>query len=330
MSSTRLQEYIVRMDVMNKTPSESFVLHQLSCVGSKWAVSALSSCNSISSVETVSANQAVSCFFKIKDFEADSCKEAESGSYRSDMALYPGSNGDVFDIARSPLADFHFQERYRQGKLEKVPCSLLDFVLISKATGNSSKPSPDLQLLSHHICHCSALSQSPIWWLMEGPRTITHDFSKSCCEVSIQLVIHNSAAHKSSVRVVTSDVMREKNQTVHTHDSTSVQGGWHDVSLENDIKAISSAKGTRHEKQSSKSISPYVWCSLSSAQIELQPDSCSRVPLKVCIFAPGTYNFSNYELQWKVLPSKEAQVDENGSSGGGPGHPFYVTVLQSV
>ena len=177
----------------------------------------------------------------------------------------------------------------------------------------------------------SALSQSPIWWLMEGPRTITHDFSKSsCCEVSIQLVIHNSAAHKSSVRVVTSDVMREKNQTVHPHDSTSVQGGWHDVSLENDIKAISSAKGTRHEKQSSKSISPYVWCSLSSAQIELQPDSCSRVPLKVCIFAPGTYNFSNYELQWKVLPSKEAQVDENGSSGGGPGHPFYVTVLQSV
>ncbi|KAG2545392.1 hypothetical protein PVAP13_9KG306369 [Panicum virgatum] len=330
MSSSILQEYIVRMDVMNKTPTESFVLHQLSCVGSKWAVSALSSCNSISSVETVSANQAVSCFFKIKDFEADSCKEAESGSYRSDMALYPGSNGDVFDIARSPLADFHFQERYRQGKLEKVPCSLLDFVLISKATGNSSKPSPDLQLLSHHICHCSALSQSPIWWLMEGPRTITHDFSKSCCEVSIQLVIHNSAAHKSSVRVVTSDVMREKNQTVHPHDSTSVQGGWHDVSLENDIKAISSAKGTRHEKQSSKSISPYVWCSLSTAQIELQPDSCSRVPLKVCIFAPGTYNFSNYELQWKVLPSKEAQVDENGSSGGGPGHPFYVTVLQSV
>ncbi|RLN41220.1 trafficking protein particle complex subunit 8 [Panicum miliaceum] len=267
---------------------------------------------------------------RMDDFEADSCKEAESGSYRSDTALYPGSNGDVFDIARPPLADFHFQERYRQGKLAKVPCSLLDFVLISKAAGNSSKPSPDLQLLSHHTCHCSALSQSPIWWLMEGPRTITHDFSKSYCEVSIQLVIHNSAAYKSSVRVVTSDAMPEKSQTVHPHDSTSVQGGWHDVSLENDIKAISSAKGTRHEKQSSKSISPYVWCSLSSAQIELQPDSCSRVPLKVCIFAPGTYNFSNYELQWKVLPSKEAQVDENGSSSGGPGHPFYVTVLQSV
>ncbi|CAN6291607.1 unnamed protein product [Urochloa humidicola] len=292
MSSSRLQEYIVRMDVINKTPSESFVLHQLSCVGSKWAVSALPSCSSISSVETVSANQAVSCFFKIKDFEAGSCKEAERGSYRSDMALYPGSSGDVFDIAQSPLADFHFQERYRQGKLVKGTSSLLDFVLISNAADNSSKASPDLQLLSHHICHCSAISQSPVWWLMEGPRTITHDFSKSYCE-----------------------------------------GGWYDVSLETDIKAISSAKGTRHEKQSSKSISPYVWCSLSSAQIELQPDSCARVPLKLCIFAPGTYNFSNYELQWRVHPSSEgAQVDEieNGLTGGGQGHPFYVTFLQSV
>ncbi|KAF8709998.1 hypothetical protein HU200_029722 [Digitaria exilis] len=332
MSSSRLQEYIVRMDVMNKTPSESFVLHQLSCVGSKWAISALTSCSSISSVETVSANQAVSYFFKIKDFEADSCKEAGSGSYRSDIALYPGTSGDVFDVARAPLADFHFQERYRQGKLAKGPCSLLDFVLISKAAGNSSKPSPDLQLLSHHTCHCSALSQSPVWWLMEGPRTITHDFSKSYCEVSIQLVIHNSAEHRSSVRVVTFDAMPEKSQTAHPHDSTSVQGGWHDISLENDIKTISSAKSTHHEKQYSKSISPYVWCSLSSAQIDLQPDSCSRVPLKVCIFAPGTYNFSNYELQWKVHPSKRGQVneDENGPSGGGPGHPFYVTVLQSV
>ena len=64
------------------------------------------------------------CILLFKDFEADSCKGAENGSYRSDMALYPGSNGDMFDIARSPLADFHFQERYRQGKLEKVSSTL--------------------------------------------------------------------------------------------------------------------------------------------------------------------------------------------------------------
>jgi len=78
--------------------------------------------------------------------------------------LYIQGATDVFDIARSPLADFHFQERYRQGKLEKVPCSLLDFVLISKATGNSSKPSPDLQLLSHHICHCRQVIEPVHIW----------------------------------------------------------------------------------------------------------------------------------------------------------------------
>lgn len=167
---------------------------------------------------------------------------------------------------------------------------------------------------------------------MEGPRTISHDFSKSYCEVNLQLLIHNSEAHKILVRVATFDVMPEKSQTVHPHDSTSAQGGWYDVSLENDVKTISNSKSTHQEKQSSKSISPYVWCSLSCAQKELQPDSCARVPLKVCIFAPGTYNFSNYELQWKVHPSEGPLVDENEKllSGGGLGHPFYVTVLQNV
>lgn len=55
-----------------------------------------------------------------KDFEVDSCKVLESGAYTRDMALYPGNSTDVFDIARSPLADFHYQERYWQGKAAKV------------------------------------------------------------------------------------------------------------------------------------------------------------------------------------------------------------------
>ncbi|GJM96846.1 hypothetical protein PR202_ga13716 [Eleusine coracana subsp. coracana] len=247
MCSSRLQEYIVRMDVINRTPSESFVLRQLSCVGSKWAMSPLPSCSSISSVETVFANQSVSCFFKIKDFGTDSCKEAERGPYRTDMALCSGGSTDLFDIARSPLSDFHYQENYKQGKLAKGPSSLLDFVLISK-------------------------------------------------------------------------------------DSTSALSGWYDVSLENDIKVISSAKSTHYENRSSESIAPHVWCSLSSAHIELQPDSSATVPLKVCIFAPGTYNFCNYELHWKLHPSERSQVDESERwlTGGHQEHPFYVTVLQSA
>jgi hypothetical protein len=56
----------------------------------------------------------------LKDCEADSCKEAESDSCTSDMALCPGSSTDLFDIARSPFVDFHHQERCRQVKMAKV------------------------------------------------------------------------------------------------------------------------------------------------------------------------------------------------------------------
>ncbi|KAM3260886.1 hypothetical protein ACQJBY_051880 [Aegilops geniculata] len=326
MCSSRLQEYIVRMDVINKTPSDSFALNQLSCVGTKWAVSTLPSRDSISFVETIPANQALSCFFKIKDLSTSSCIEAADGSCGSDIVLSPGGSTDVFDVSRTPITDFHYQERHQQGKLAKVPRGLLDFILISKAVDvNSSKSE---QLLSHHTCHCSALSQNPVWWLMEGPQTITHDFSKSCCEANIQLVIHNSSEHNTTVRVVTSDCMAEKSQTAPSHESASGQGGWHDVSLENDIKAIASTKGAHSQKQSSESISPFVWCSLSSAQVDLKPDSSAKIPLKVCIFAPGTYNFSTYELHWKVHSSESGHVDENVTSGGGQGYPFYVNVLQ--
>ncbi|XP_006650699.2 trafficking protein particle complex subunit 8 isoform X1 [Oryza brachyantha] len=330
MCSSKLKEYIVRMDVLNRTPSESFGLHQLSCNDNKWAISTLPLCDSISSVETVSANQAISSFFKIKDLGANSCKEAED-SCRSDMLLSCEGGTEEFDVSRSPITDFHCQERYQQGRLAKGPCDLLDFILISKAVGgNYSKSKQDVQLLSHHVCHCSALDQSPIWWFMEGPRTVTHDFSKSYCEANIQLVIHNSGQHDTSVRIVTFDSLTDKRTTVNLQDSNSNQGGWYDVSLENDIKAISTAKGTHYQKQPSDSISPYVWSSLSCAQVDLKPDTSAKVPLKACIFMPGTYNFSNYQLHWKVHSSEVGQVDENERTGGGQGHPFYVTVLQDA
>ncbi|KAG8061157.1 hypothetical protein GUJ93_ZPchr0003g16933 [Zizania palustris] len=181
MCSSRLQEYIVHMDILNRTPSESLMLHQLSCSGSKWTISTLPSCESINSVETVSANQAMSCFFKIKE-------EAENNSCRSDMILSHEGSTEEFDVSQSPITDFHNQERYQQGKLAKGRCNLIDFILISKAAGgNYSKSEPHIQLLSHHACHCSALDQSPVWWFMEGPRTVTHDFLKSYYEANIQL-----------------------------------------------------------------------------------------------------------------------------------------------
>ncbi|KAL5230131.1 hypothetical protein ABZP36_028907 [Zizania latifolia] len=73
--------------------------------------------------------------------------------------------------------------------IEQGQCNLIDFILIIKAAGgNYSKSEPDIQLLSHHACHCSALGQSPVWWFMEGPRTDTHDFLKSYYGANIPLV----------------------------------------------------------------------------------------------------------------------------------------------
>ncbi|KAL5230043.1 hypothetical protein ABZP36_028819 [Zizania latifolia] len=100
------------MDIMNRTPSESFMLHQLSCSGSKWTISTLPSCDSISSVETVSANQAMSCFFKIKE-------EAENSSCRSDMVLSHEGSTEEFNVSQSPITYFHSQVRYQHGMLAK-------------------------------------------------------------------------------------------------------------------------------------------------------------------------------------------------------------------
>jgi trafficking protein particle complex subunit 8 len=36
------------------------------------------------------------------------------------MALCLGGSTDVFDIAWSPFAEFHYQEKYKQGNLAKV------------------------------------------------------------------------------------------------------------------------------------------------------------------------------------------------------------------
>ena len=57
----------------------------------------------------------------LQDLGTNSCTEAADSSCGSDMVLSPGgSTTDVFDVSRSPITDFHYQERYQQGKLTKV------------------------------------------------------------------------------------------------------------------------------------------------------------------------------------------------------------------
>ena len=60
------------------------------------------------------------CINYFQDLSTSSCIEAADGSCGSDIVLSPGVSTDVFDVSRTPITDFHYQERHQQGKLAKV------------------------------------------------------------------------------------------------------------------------------------------------------------------------------------------------------------------
>lgn len=188
----------------------------------------------------------------------------------------------------------------------------------------------------------SIANKIPIWWLMEGPRVISHDFSASFCEVDLELTICNCTKIEVLIRIITSDSMPEtKLSDDLVSDSNVNQGGWHDISLANDVKEISNVQGLQSRKSlssssspSSQSISPFIWCAASSTLVKMQPSSTAKVPLRICVFSAGTFDLSNYELQWNAEatnPSDGGPGDDamRSSSGISRGHPFYLTVLQS-
>ena len=62
----RLGEFLVRMDVVNRTSSKSFQVHQLSSVGNEWEISLLQPIDAIFPSDFLLAGQALSCFFKLE------------------------------------------------------------------------------------------------------------------------------------------------------------------------------------------------------------------------------------------------------------------------
>lgn len=60
------------------------------------------------------------CINYFQDLSTSSCIEAADGSCGSDIVLPPEGSTDVFDVSRTPITDFHYQERHQQGKLAKV------------------------------------------------------------------------------------------------------------------------------------------------------------------------------------------------------------------
>lgn len=181
----------------------------------------------------------------------------------------------------------------------------------------------------------STASRSPITWLVDGPRTLYHNFSTSFCEIKLNMTIYNSSDSAASVRLNTFD----NNSSSNLGDlisapaaSSGNQVGWHDVSPATDIKVTSDVAGGA-KFDSLENVPPFIWSGSSSNRAQLEPMSTADVPLQICVFSPGTFNLSNYVLHWNLLPSNSegnSKKETRESSGTCQGYQYYLTVLQSV
>ncbi|KAK6139859.1 hypothetical protein DH2020_026373 [Rehmannia glutinosa] len=294
---SRLQEFLVRMDVVNRTSSESFLVHQLSCVGDQWELALLRPIDSAVSFELLMAGQAMSCFFKLKYGRRQGSTEEKISS-----------------LATSGRADVRLVDSDSEGCLIRPFHLSIFFTIMKDCTKKDTN---------------RIASNSPIWWLMDGPRSVRHDFSAAFCEINLSMTVYNSSEDVVSVRINTLDSTSAIN-------SASVSGndvGWHDTSHLNEIKVTSDVMGTRFGKAlSPESVSPFIWSGSSSTRFNLEPLSSVVVPLQISVFSPGTFDLSNYSLHWNLVTSSDGgDDDEHGSrvsSGTCQGHSYHITVLQ--
>lgn len=334
--ASKFQEFLVRMDVINKTSSESFQVHQLSSVGDKWEIALLEPIDAIPS-EFLMAGQVLSCFFKLKNCRARLTAEnmVSTSSEKADVRLGHSHTGGFLDISSSPLTLFHHYERLHEEMSNQELQNTVDFILISQMQSDSNTEMPNsIKVFSHHTCHCSIASTSPIWWLMQSPRTVKHDFSTIFCEINLSMTVHNSSEDDVSVIVNTTDSTTTVNSVSSPAPVTGNEVGWHDLSHLTEIKVSSDVLGTRVTKSLSPkgvSVSPFIWSGASSTRFELKSLSSAEIPLQICVFTPGTYDLSNYSLHWNLLSSNNKRDNLNElepSSGTCQGYPYYITVLQ--
>ncbi|CAN1277708.1 Trafficking protein particle complex subunit 8 [Linum perenne] len=329
-SPSRLQEFLVRMDVVNKTSSESFQVTQLSSVGNNWGISMLQPVDGIMPSQPLTVGQAFSFFFMLKSHRkavnAAANVSALSPDLRSDVMLVPESVKEpLFSTSHSPLADFHDCERSQHGIRNQVGILLISLWLHSANN-------------KYYLLHFYRTAKtSPITWTMSGPRTKHHDFSSSFCEISLQMTVHNSSDSVASVIIKTADSAGNSSQSK----ASGTQGGWQPLAT--DTKATVSEVGIITRKTESSDpispVSPFIWSGSSSSKVVLQPRTSAEIPMHICVFYPGTYDLSSYVLNWNLKPvggnQQEANVDLQRNpdetrkwSGTCKGYPYFLTVLQ--
>ncbi|KAG4928503.1 hypothetical protein JHK85_054989 [Glycine max] len=337
-SRLKLQEFLVRLDVVNKTSSESFQVYQLSSVGLHWEISLLQAPDTIFPSQSLKAGQAISCFFTLKNSSRFLTLEDNISTLpvRSDVRLVPQSSEDlVYDINSAPLFNFHHYERLQQEVSYEGDLNTVDFVLISrpfKSNDDPGFPNPP-HVMSHHACH---FSTGPISWLVDGPQTLHHDFSASFCEISLKMHIYNSSGATAFVRIDTLDSAGNgghmNSVNVVQSATTDNQAGWHDITPVNELKVTSNVLETQPGKAPSlESVSSYIWSGSISTNLHIDAMSSAEIPLQICVFSPGTYDLSNYVLNWKLPSNGKGDSDETRQhSGKCQGYKYYLTVLQST
>ncbi|KAH0855344.1 hypothetical protein HID58_013710, partial [Brassica napus] len=77
-SPSKLQECLVRMDILNRANSDSFQIHQLSTVGCRWGISLLERVDTILPSKSLLPGQALSCHFMIKNLISHPAKSSNS------------------------------------------------------------------------------------------------------------------------------------------------------------------------------------------------------------------------------------------------------------
>lgn len=326
---SKLQEFLLRMDIVNRTSSQGFRIQQLSSVGNEWEMSLLQPLESIFPSQLLMAGQALTCFFYLKKCgmpvtaEGNISNSLPSGE--ADVRLSSDKDEPLLDISRPPIVNFHQYERVHQGKLGQGHESEVDFVLIYRIPGDDKAGS---NILSHHSCHCSVASSGPIRWLLEGPGTVWHNFADGFCEIKLNMTIHNTSDSSASVHIKTLDTPVSSSSG--TSVSSAKEAGWHELSSPSDTKVTSDVL----ENQDSSShgcVLPFIWCGSSSTRVEVEPSSAVEIPLQICFFSPGTYDISNYSLDWKLHSSvdqDEFRAEVRPLSGTCEGYTYYMTVLQ--
>ncbi|KAL6521190.1 hypothetical protein OROGR_017759 [Orobanche gracilis] len=336
---SRLQEFHVWVNVVNRTSSESFRIHQLSCVGDQWELALLQPTDYVGFSEFLLAGQALSCLFKLKYRRRQGRPEKNISSIamleRVDVGLVDGDSGRLYDTSISPFNLFHHCERLHQERHDQGQGSSVDFILIFESQSENTAGQPMTpQVFSHHVCHCRLVGKSPIWWIMDGPRSVSHDFSAAFCEINLSMTVYNSSDYIVSVRISTLDSTSAVGSLVTASSVSGNEVSWHATSHPDETKVTTDVTGTRFGKTPSpESISPFIWSGSSSTSFNLEPLSSVVVPLQISVFTPGTFDLSNYSLNWNIVSSSDGGDEKGGeyrvaSKGTCPGHSYHIAVLQ--